>query len=57
MAERKKAFTEALKISAEERPIIYLYHQRNFLVSTADVAGIAFYADGLPRLKTAGLTA
>ena len=57
MAERKTAFTEALKISAEERPIIYLYHQRNFLVSTAKVAGIAFYADGLPRLKTAGLTA
>lgn len=57
MAERKTAFTEALKISAEERPIIYLYHQRNYLVSTAQVSGIAFYADGLPRLKTAGLTA
>jgi len=57
MAERKKAFTEALTLSAEERPIIYLYHQRNYLVSTAKVTGIAFYADGLPRLKAAGLTA
>ena len=57
MEERKQAFTEALKLAAEQRPIIYLYHQRNFLVSTPKVAGIDFYADGLPRLKTAGLTA
>ena len=57
MAERKEAFTTALKVAAEQRPIIYLYHQRNFLVSTKDVAGIQFFADGLPRLKTAGMTA
>ena len=57
MQARKAAFTEALKISAEERPIIYLFHQRNFLVSTAKIAGIEFFADGLPRLKTAGRTA
>ena len=56
-ADRKAALTEALKLAAEDRPIIYLYHQRNFLVSTPQVAGIAFYADGLPRLKTAGFVA
>ena len=53
---RKTAYTEALRLAAEDRPIIYLYHQRNFLVSTPKVAGIAFYADGLPRFKTAGYT-
>ena len=46
-----------MRIAADDRPIIYLYFQRNFLVSTPKVAGIAFYADGLPRLKTAGFTA
>lgn len=56
MQERKDAFTEALQLSAEERPIIYLFHQRNFLVSTADVVGIEFFSDGLPRLKSAGFS-
>lgn len=57
MTARKAAYTEALKIAAADNPIIYLYHQRNFLVSTPKVAGIAFYADGLPRFKTAGYAA
>lgn len=57
MAARKAAYTKALQIAAEDNPIIYLYHQRNFLVSTPQVAGIAFYADGLPRFKTAGYVA
>lgn len=56
-ATRKAAYTTAMRLAAEDRPIIYLYFQRNFLVSTPKVAGIAFYADGLPRLKTAGFTA
>ncbi len=57
MAARKAAYTKALEIAADDNPIIYLYHQRNFLVSTPKVAGIAFYADGLPRLKAAGIAA
>jgi peptide/nickel transport system substrate-binding protein len=55
-AKRKEAFTDALTIAAEERPIIYLLHQRNFLASTEDVVGIEVLPDGLPRLKTAGFT-
>ncbi len=54
---RKAAYAKALKIAAADNPIIYLYHQRNFLVSSAKVAGIGFYADGLPRFKAAGFTA
>lgn len=54
--ERKKAFTEALTIAAEERPIIYLFHQRTFLASSKDVSGIEVLPDGLPRLKSAGFT-
>jgi peptide/nickel transport system substrate-binding protein len=53
-AERKELYSEALRTAAEDRPIIYLYHPVNFLVTTPDVAGIEYYADGLPRLKTAG---
>lgn len=55
-AERKDAFTRALKASADERPIIYLYHQRNFMVSSSDVVGIEFFADGLPRLARVGFS-
>ncbi len=53
-AERKALYSEAIRIAAEDRPIIYLYHPKNFLVTTPDVAGLEYFADGLPRLKTAG---
>ena len=53
--ERKAAFTSALEVAAQERPVIYLLHQRTFLASRAEVAGIDFLPDGLPRLKSAGL--
>jgi peptide/nickel transport system substrate-binding protein len=53
-AERKSLYTEAIEIAAEERPILYLYHPVNYLATTPDVAGLEYYADGLPRLKTAG---
>ena len=52
--ERQEAFTEAMTIAAEERPIIYLLHQRNFLASREDVVGLEVLPDGLPRLKSAG---
>ena len=44
-----------LEKEAELRPIIYLYHPVNFLATGPDVVGVEYYADGLPRLKTAGL--
>jgi peptide/nickel transport system substrate-binding protein len=33
---------------------IYLYHERYFLGVSDKIAGIRYYADGLPRLATAG---
>jgi peptide/nickel transport system substrate-binding protein len=52
--ERKGLYTEAIEIASQERPILYLYHPVNYLATTSDVAGLEYYADGLPRLKTAG---
>lgn len=54
-AERKALYTEAIKLAAADRPIIYLYHPKNFLATAPNVAGLEYFADGLPRLKTAGI--
>jgi peptide/nickel transport system substrate-binding protein len=53
--ERKALYTEVIEQAAETRGIIYLYHPVNYLATGPDVVGIEYYADGLPRLKTAGL--
>ena len=53
--ERKALYKQAIEREAELTPIIYLYHPVNFLATGPDVVGIEYYADGLPRLKTAGL--
>jgi peptide/nickel transport system substrate-binding protein len=55
--ERKKMYTEATKQVLEDRPLIYLYHPVNYLAMAPDVVGVEYYADGLPRLKTAGFAA
>jgi peptide/nickel transport system substrate-binding protein len=52
--ERKRLYSEAIQIEHEDRPILYLYHPINYLATGPDVAGVEYYADGLPRLKTAG---
>ena len=54
-AERKALYDEVIAKGAENRGIIYLYHPVNYLATGPDVVGIEYYADGLPRLKTAGL--
>ncbi|MDP9396571.1 MAG: ABC transporter substrate-binding protein [Actinomycetota bacterium] len=54
-AERKRIYSEVMKIAAENRGILYLYYPKSFLVTTPAVAGLEYFADGLPRLKTAGL--
>jgi len=41
----------------EDRPLIYLYHPVNYLATAPNVVGVEYYADGLPRLKTAGFAA
>ena len=53
-AERKELYTEATQMVLEDRPLIYLYHPVNYLATTPEVVGVEYYADGLPRLKTAG---
>ena len=53
--ERADLYRQVLEKEAELRPIIYLYHPVNFLATGPDVVGVEYYADGLPRLKTAGL--
>ena len=53
--ERKALYTQVIEKAAEQRPIIYLYHPVNYLATGPDVVGVEYFADGLPRLKTAGL--
>lgn len=57
LEERKDLYTQATEIVLEDRPLIYLYHPVNYLATTPDVVGVEYYADGLPRLKTAGFAA
>ena len=56
-AERKALYAKALARSAELRGNIYLYHNLYYLGMAKNVAGIKYYADGLPRLGTAGYAA
>ncbi len=55
--ERRALYSEAMQILNEERGILYLYHPVNYLATAPDVVGVDYYADGLPRLKTAGMAA
>ena len=55
--ERKALYSEAMQILNEERGILYLYHPVNYLATAPDVVGVEYYADGLPRLKNAGIAA
>jgi peptide/nickel transport system substrate-binding protein len=53
-ATRRKFYTQALNRQSELQSVIYLYHERYFLGMTKDIAGVQFYADGIPRFTTAG---
>ncbi len=55
--ERTALYTKALDEERKQLGIIYLYHERYYLGLSAKVAGVDFYADGIPRLKTAGFAA
>jgi peptide/nickel transport system substrate-binding protein len=55
--QRQELYSEALRIAAEQRPILYLFHEVNYLATAPDVVGVEYYSDGLPRLKTAGFAA
>jgi peptide/nickel transport system substrate-binding protein len=55
--ERQDLYSQVIKTAAEDQPILYLYHPVNYLATAPDVVGVEYYADGLPRLKTAGFAA
>jgi peptide/nickel transport system substrate-binding protein len=56
-AQRTQLYSKAIQRSAELRGMIYLFHNLYYLGMRKDVAGIRYYADGLPRLGTAGFAA
>jgi peptide/nickel transport system substrate-binding protein len=57
VAKRAQLYDMALKRLAEVRGEIYLYHNKFYLGTRKNIAGIKYYMDGLPRLATAGYTA
>jgi peptide/nickel transport system substrate-binding protein len=57
VAQRKALYAKALQQQAQLEGLIYLYHEKLLLGTSKKVGGIAYYDDGLPRLKTAGFTA
>ena len=50
-AARKKAYDGAMKILLDERPIIYLWHQKWIWGFTANLDGYVPFPDGLIRLR------
>jgi peptide/nickel transport system substrate-binding protein len=54
LKQRTALYTKALEEERKQLGIIYLYHERYYLGLSSKVAGVGFYADGIPRLKTAG---
>jgi peptide/nickel transport system substrate-binding protein len=57
IAKRQQLYGMALKRLSEQRGVIYLYHNKFYLGTRKNIAGIKYYMDGLPRLATAGYVA
>ncbi len=51
---RKKLIAEIIDKIRLRRTSLYLYHQNLFAAYSARVVGLEMYADGMPRLKSAG---
>jgi peptide/nickel transport system substrate-binding protein len=51
---RRQFYTQAINREREISSVIYLYHDRYLLGMTKNVAGVRYYADGIPRFTTAG---
>lgn len=51
---RKKLIAETVEKIRARRNVIYLFHQNLFVGHSARVVGFQMFADGMPRLKTAG---
>jgi peptide/nickel transport system substrate-binding protein len=54
VAQRQALYTKAIQRAAELRGFVYLYHNKEYLGLNKNIAGVGFYADGLPRLSSAG---
>lgn len=57
LTQRKALYAKAIARQAELRGTIYLYHLEYFMGLNKDIAGVEYYADGLPRVKAAGYAA
>ncbi|MGA8115812.1 MAG: ABC transporter substrate-binding protein [Actinocatenispora sp.] len=53
-AERTRLYRKAMDRERQITGLIYLYHERYFLGTSAQIAGIRYYADGIPRFTSAG---
>ncbi|WP_176992952.1 ABC transporter substrate-binding protein [Nonomuraea jiangxiensis] len=56
-AKRTELYASAMKKAAEVRGVLYLYHNKYYLGTQKNVAGIQYFEDGLPRFVTAGFAA
>ena len=56
-ARRAALYAQAIARLAQLRGLIYLYHAQLYLGMSTSVAGVAYYADGIPRFATAGYAA
>jgi peptide/nickel transport system substrate-binding protein len=54
IAARRQSYAQALNRQHELHSVIYLYHERFYLGLAKNIAGVPFYADGIPRFTTAG---
>lgn len=52
--ERAKIYDELTRHAQKRRGLIYLYRQKNYIVTGKDVAGVRVYGDGLVRVTAAG---
>jgi peptide/nickel transport system substrate-binding protein len=53
---RRDIYRDATRAINDQHALIYLYRQRNYVVSTKDVGGLRVYGDGLIRVENAGWT-
>jgi peptide/nickel transport system substrate-binding protein len=54
---RKDLYKQAVAIIAQDRPLIYLFHEKYITGAGKNVAGLQVFGDGLLRFKEAGLAA
>jgi peptide/nickel transport system substrate-binding protein len=54
--QRQELYKQAVAIIGQDRPLIYLYHDKYITATSKKVAGLKVFGDGLLRFKEAGLT-